>query len=92
MAPAVSSPPLNQSENWSEAALGLVENAAHLRYVNLAEQGFVILDVMRDRVRAEYIYTDSAKVRSRNSRCGAAFEARSGSNHVERVDQDACKA
>jgi hypothetical protein len=62
-----------------------------LKYPNFEEHGFVILDVMRERVRAEYVYTDSAKVKSSRSRCAAAFEARSGSNHVVRIEHDGCE-
>ncbi len=88
--PAVSSPPLAESRGYDPRQERTFERTPHLKYLNADEQGFVILDVMRDRVRAEYIYTGSAKIHSRTSRCAAVFEAKSGTNRVERVEQDGC--
>ena len=65
-----------------EQKIGLPE------YVNAEEHGFVILDITRDRVRAEYIYTESVKTRSAQCRGAATFEVRSGTNRVERIDRN----
>ncbi len=91
VAPAVSSPPLGVAEGWQARPQQILARTPHLKYANFEDQGFVILDVTRDRVRAEYVYTDSAKVRSRRSRCAATFETRSGTNRVERVEPDRCE-
>ena len=89
--PAVSSPPLGESEVWNDRQQGVLDRTPHLKYVDSKAHGFVILDVERERVRAEYVYTDSAKIQSRHSRCAAAFEVRSGTNHVEQIELDRCE-
>jgi alkaline phosphatase D len=88
--PAVSSPPLGDAPGLADFYADIQQTTPHLEYMNLREQGFVILDLTPERVRAEYIFTDSAKTPSSASRCGALFEAQSGSNHVVRVDSTSC--
>ncbi len=89
--PAVSSPPLAAAESWRTREQEILDRTPHLKYANFSEQGFAILDLRRERVRAEYIFTGSAKTKSRRSRCAAVFEARSGTNCAERVESDLCQ-
>jgi alkaline phosphatase D len=90
--PAVSSPALGSGSDWSERAAKIDAQTPHLQYWNLEEQGFVILDVTRKRVRAEYMFTALAATRSKRARCGPVFEARAGSNHAIRLDDATCDA
>jgi alkaline phosphatase D len=90
VSPAVSSPALGSSPRAVEFFAGVQEIAPHLKFVNLEEHGFVILDLDRERARGEFVFTDSVRTRSNRYRCGPAFETLSGSNHLSQVDPGAC--
>ena len=58
-------------------------NNPHLKYSNLALQGYLLLDVDRQRVQGEYYYTGAPDLRSANETFGAALASASGSNHLQ---------
>lgn len=83
--PAISSPSIGNLDFWEGRREALVDRTPHLRYMNLDDHGFVILDIRPERVRAEYVFTDPPERRSRRAAVGARFEARSGTQHIERL-------
>lgn len=58
-------------------------NNPHLKYSNLALQGYLLLDVDSQRVQGEYYYTGAPDIRSANEAFGAALASRSGENHLQ---------
>lgn len=81
VAPAVSSPPFGTHPQGR----AMVEKSApmnpQIRYSNVVENGFVVLDVTAERVRAEFFASDPVQSRSTVCHRRAALEARSGTSH-----------
>ena len=84
--PAVSSPAVGVYAERSKLLNGIEERVAHLRYKNLDDHGFVILDLTRERARAEFVFTGPLDQRSLETHRGPILETRSGVNHLMRVD------
>ena len=88
--PAVSSPSIASYASKSPLLDGIEERLSHLRYMNLEDHGFVILDLTPERARAEFVFTDPVKERSRRTRCGPVLQTLSGVNHLTRLDSVTC--
>jgi alkaline phosphatase D len=86
--PAVSSPPLGSSRRRKEGSVDPAERVPHVRYTNLEENGFVILDLTRERARAEFVFSDPIDQRSPVTHAGPSFEVLTRANHLSRVDSD----
>ena len=86
VAPAVSSQPLGQSPG----AAGVFDDATsrhrHLKFIDVHQQGYVIVDLSPERVRAQWMYTRNGQERSSQERCGAICESKWGTNHLRRLD------
>ncbi len=81
VAPAVSSAPFGSHP----AARELVEKAPPapwVRYSNIDENGFLIVELTPDRALAEFWFSDSVKRRSADCRLEAAFETRAGTSRL----------
>lgn len=89
VAPAVSSLPLLAHAGAREAFPDPEKTHPHVRFAELEHNGFVILDLNAERARAEFHV--SAPVSRRSAVCeqGAVLEARTGSNHLVRLDERA---
>jgi len=83
--PAVSSPSAEAYVDKSPLLMGVEERLPHLKYVDFVEHGFVVLDLTRERARAEFIFTGPVEIRSGLTHAGATLETRSGTNHLTRV-------
>jgi len=87
VAPAVSSPPFGTHPQGA----AMVERSApmnpQIRYSNVLENGWVLLDVTAERVRAEFFASESVKSRTSVCHRRAALEARSGTNHFVDVSE-----
>jgi alkaline phosphatase D len=90
VAPAVSSPAAGTFASRSKLLSGIEQRLPHLRYMNLDDHGFVILDLTPARARAEFVYTGPPSERSRRPRCGAILETLSGANHLTETGSAAC--
>jgi alkaline phosphatase D len=90
VAPAVSSPAAGTFASRSKLLSGIEKRLPHLRYKNLDDHGFVILDLTPARARAEFVYTGPPSERVRRPRCGAILETLSGANHLTSADSAAC--
>ena len=83
--PAISSPPLGATLTSLGEDVGDAV-PEHVVYANLYQQGYAIIDLTRERVRAEFVYTQPVSRRSASSIGGPVFEAAAGSYEVERID------
>jgi alkaline phosphatase D len=88
--PAVSSRPLGAGRRALETIEAMRRGLPHVRYMNVEENGFLILDLTRERARAEFVFTERATTRSAQSYCGARFEARAGVNALSRQAGSSC--
>jgi alkaline phosphatase D len=88
--PAVSARALGRSIESPEDFASAMSRIPHLKYLNLDDPGYMILDVTAERVRAQWMYTKGTDVRSSDERCGAAFETASGTNRLQSADDPAC--
>ncbi|MDT0618160.1 alkaline phosphatase D family protein [Salinisphaera sp. P385] len=77
--PSVTSPGLPQLQ----PARQLIRvNNPHIRYVDLAEHGYVIVDVDAQRVEAQWWYVDDILGPSNGERLGATMRTESGANRL----------
>ncbi len=88
VAPAVSSPPLGRSPEIRALFDDVEAELPHLRYMNLDEQGFLLMEFSAARARAEFVFTEPAERPSRRARCGAVFEVASGTNRIVAARKD----
>jgi alkaline phosphatase D len=79
--PAVSSPPFGSHPKAREMVEASAPMNPHIRYSNVFENGYVVLDVTQERARAEFLFSDSVKARSPVCRLRAALEDRAGTSH-----------
>ena len=82
VAPAVSSRPFGTYPGARERVEKSASALPHIRYSNLDENGFLILDITPERAQAEFIFSDPVKTRSGVCHRWAAFETRAGTNHL----------
>jgi alkaline phosphatase D len=90
VAPAVSSRPLG----WNPAAVEFFEDAAdrypYVRYMNLENNGYGILDLDFERARVQWFFVETVERRSRQGHCSPVFESRLGTNHLVQVEGASC--
>lgn len=89
VAPAVSSRPFGTYPGAREMVEKSAASLPHIRYSNIDENGFVILDLTPERAQAEFWFSDSVKTRSGVCRRAAAFETRAGTNRLVALSPDA---
>jgi alkaline phosphatase D len=84
--PAVSSaPPVRDRADAAAREAGYRARFPHLRYLDLWHRGYGILDLDRERARAEWWHVDTVEQRSPAEHLGAALETRSGTHRLERA-------
>ncbi len=84
--PAISSSP--PGKDPADAAARAAEYRArlpHLRYLDMWHRGYVLLDVDRERARAEWWHADGVDRRGLGEHLAAAFEVRAGASRLEAV-------
>lgn len=54
----------------------------HIKYAELTRNGYVVVDVTRDRARAEWYFVSPVREAALPEQVGAAFETASGQNHL----------
>jgi alkaline phosphatase D len=86
--PAVSSPSLAETFDPAGAAAAPAIEAAfraanpHVRFVDVMEHGYVVLDVTAARVRADWFFVDTVAEPSDGERLGASWEVLDGEQHL----------
>ena len=58
----------------------------HLKFVDLVRHGYVLVDVTRERARAEWYFASSVRKPSADEQLGAVFEVRAGENRLRATD------
>ena len=86
MGPAVSARPVGRNPRARESYGDALSRLPHLKYLELDHQGYVILDLTRERVQARWIFTRYSDERSSEERVGAVFESAAGANRLRRVE------
>jgi alkaline phosphatase D len=81
VAPSVTSPGAEELAGFAEPAL-LAENP-HLKFLDLAQHGYLILDVDAARCQAEWWYVDSILTPSALEHFGGARFTSDGTNHLQ---------
>lgn len=84
--PAVSSSTPGSSPRGRERLEGIVDRIPHLKYANIHEHGFVILDLTKERARAEYFFVESTSHRSAQYHAGPVLETLSGTSHLRLLE------
>jgi alkaline phosphatase D len=58
----------------------------HMKYVELASRGYVLLDITSARMQAEWWYVDDIQSRNDAERFATAWQVRAGENHLVAAD------
>ena len=80
---SVTSPgPKGETQELIERERTVVESRPHMKYVNLREHGYLLLDINEERAQAEFWFVDQLLERGGGERLAAAFLTQSGANHL----------
>lgn len=82
--PAVSSPPMFSSAALKERASLLRLAAPHIKYLEGDSRGYLILDVTRERLQADWYHVPGVSTRSANETKAASWVSDRGSNRLSR--------
>jgi alkaline phosphatase D len=80
--PAISSPPFFASPELRKRAAVLQPLARHLKFLDGEKRGYVLLDVTRDRLQAEWQHVDTVTERSDKETKAASFVCERGSSRL----------
>lgn len=81
VAPAVTSPGLTGA--LATAASEAARLLPHIRWADLRRRGFVVVDVDRERMQADWYHLEDVTTRAQPATYAAGFVARRGSPHLE---------
>jgi alkaline phosphatase D len=84
--PAVCAGSLLSSSRAKKLLDEIEARSPHLKYRDIVEKGFVILDLTAERARAEFIFVDTIAERTAATHAGAILETLSGANHLRRIE------
>jgi alkaline phosphatase D len=82
VAPAISSPPLFASASQRDAANLLRPLVPHLKFLEGEHRGYVLLDITRDRVQADWYHVPSVDERAATEARAASFVCERGSSRL----------
>ncbi len=84
--PAISSPPppMFTSSSGSDAAAALRVAFPHLKYLEGARRGYIVVELTRDRMKADWLFSPDVRVRSDAEMAGASLVCERGSQHLQR--------
>lgn len=80
--PAVSSPVPFTPENAAERLAAITKSRPHLKYMDGLSRGYVVVDLTRERMQADWWLIDSVKTRHTNQRFGKGLVCEAGSRHL----------
>jgi alkaline phosphatase D len=83
--PAISSPPpaMFASADGNEAAAAVRVALPHLKYLDGVRRGYVVLDVTRARVKADWYYSPDVRIKSDAEVAGGSLVCERGSAHLQ---------
>ena len=84
--PAISSPPppMFTSSSGSDAAAALRVAFPHLKYLDGAHRGFILVELTPDRMKADWFFSPDVRVRSNAEIAGGTLVCERGSAHLQR--------
>jgi alkaline phosphatase D len=80
--PAVSSPVPFTPANAAERLAGITKSRPHMKFMDGLSRGYVVLDVTRDRLQADWWLMDTVKQRSPGQRFAKGLVNQAGSRHL----------
>ncbi len=80
--PAVSSPPPFTAANAAERMAPILKSRPHARFLDGVSRGYVVVDVTRDRLQADWWLLDTVKEKSTAQRFAKGLVCESGSRHL----------
>lgn len=83
--PAISSQAAAGGARAGQVRAQLLESHPYIKYAELTERGYVVVDLTPDRVVAEWYYVSTVRERSAGERRGAAWAAASGESRLQSV-------
>jgi alkaline phosphatase D len=83
--PAVSSPPMFATPSQRDAAKLLQTFARHVKYLDGEHRGYILLDISRDRLQADWYHVATVDARSDQESKAASFVCESGSARLART-------
>jgi alkaline phosphatase D len=83
--PAISSPPLFAEAGMRERMTQLQRRAPHLKFLDGDQNGYVLIDLARDRLRADWVFVPSVAERTDRESTGASFVCEAGSSRLSAV-------
>jgi alkaline phosphatase D len=81
--PAVSSPGILNPVEAAQTAAFVRSVSPHIKYAELNKRGYVLLDIDRQRVQAEFWHVDTVDSASREENLAATFITEAGSNRLQ---------
>jgi alkaline phosphatase D len=84
--PAISSPPppMFTSTSGSDAAAALRVAFPHLKYLDGAHRGLIVVELTPDRMKADWCFSPDVRVRSNAEIAGGSLVCERGSAHLQR--------
>jgi alkaline phosphatase D len=83
--PAISSPPLYTDPALRARGPTLPALAPHLKFIDGDSNGYILLDVTRDRVQSDWYYVPTVTMRTEEERLGARVICERGSSRLTRA-------
>jgi alkaline phosphatase D len=93
VAPGVTSPavPGELGPVGGAALADLALRLPHIRWADISRRGFVVVDIDRERVQADWYHFDDVLARDREARYVAGFLTRAGSRHLVAASEPLAK-
>ena len=85
VAPAISSPPLYADPEWRVRGALLPKLAPHLRFFDGEHNGYVLLDLTRDRLQADWYFVPTVTTLTEQETKGASFVCERGAARLTRA-------
>ena len=85
VAPAISSPPLYSDPAWPARGAMLRKLAPHLKFLDGGSNGYILLDLTRDRLQADWYFVPTVTMLTDQEMRGASFVCERGSSRLARA-------
>lgn len=83
--PAVTSPGIEDPQTAAQTAAGLRAVSPHMKYIELNKRGYVLVDINRDRMQADWYHVPTIREQTTEQILAAIFACGNEANHLERV-------
>jgi alkaline phosphatase D len=81
--PAVTSPGIEDPQAAAQTAAGLRAISPHMKFIELNKRGYVVVDVNRDRMQADWYHVPTIREQTREQLLAAVFTCESGASHLQ---------